>query len=276
MKCFEMPAPKWRRQYSSKFFGSAAARRRDLRLDDAQQALLDHLGRQAVQVGLERIAREHAVRKDARLARDRHHLARQELVDQLLDGRIAQVQPVAGLVEAVAVALVGARVPAQALLLLEQHPGRAQVHRRRDAGEAAAQNDDPSAALFLVFFIPGGAYFTRPPPTKNTPPGPREPGQEDQTRTTGAAGWLFFFLCVLSRGGPLGWPRGRRFPLPPPWSPPRRDRRPHLRGPRHRHDHDGAHAPVHRPGLRALVVRPAPRQGGGRRSTPTSTTSISC
>ena len=130
MKCLEIPAPKWRRQYSSKFAGSAApalAVGAALRLDHTQQALLDHLGRQAVQVRLVGVAREDAMRENSGLARDRHHLPGQELVDHPLHRRIAQVQPVAGLVELVPLALVGARVPAQPLLALEQHPGRAQV-----------------------------------------------------------------------------------------------------------------------------------------------------
>jgi hypothetical protein len=97
-----------------------------------------------MQVRLERVARQHPVREDPGAARDRDHLPGQELVDQLLDTRIAQVQPVPGLVEAVAVALVRARVPSEPLLLLEQHPGGAQVDRGRDPGEPAAEDHDRS------------------------------------------------------------------------------------------------------------------------------------
>src|SRR5262249_27280928 len=99
--------------------------------------------RQPVQVALERVAREHAVRKDARLALDRDELAGQELLHELLHVRVAQVQPVAGLVEVEAAGLVGARVPAEAGLLLDEEPGPAKVEGGRDPGEAAAQDDHP-------------------------------------------------------------------------------------------------------------------------------------
>ena len=152
MKCLEIPAPKWRRQYSSKFVRLGRRRAaRQLGLDQAQQALLDHLGRQAVQVCLEGVARQHAVREDSGLARDPHHLPGQQLVDQLLDRRVAQVQPVAGLVEAVPVALVGARVAAQPILALEQHPGRAQVDGGGDAGQPAAQDHDRGLVLVAAW-----------------------------------------------------------------------------------------------------------------------------
>jgi hypothetical protein len=84
------------------------------------------------------------VGEDSGPARDSNHLPGQQLVDHLLDAGIAQVQPVAGLVEAIPVALVGARVPAQPILALEQQPRhtRGQVHGGGDAGQPAAQYDD--------------------------------------------------------------------------------------------------------------------------------------
>ena len=56
---------------------------------------------------------------------------------------IAQVQPVAGLVEVEAARLVGARVPAEARLLLEQQPGPPEVKGGRDPGQTAAQDHHP-------------------------------------------------------------------------------------------------------------------------------------
>ena len=115
---------------------------RDLSVDDTDQTFLDNVGGKAVQVGLERIPGENAVRENPRLAGNRLHLPRQQLGDQLFHRRIAQVQPVPGFVEAIAVALVGARVPPQACLLLEQHPRRAQMDRRGDTGQSAPENHD--------------------------------------------------------------------------------------------------------------------------------------
>ena len=56
---------------------------------------------------------------------------------------IAQVQPVAGLVEVEAARLVGARVPAEPRLLLDEEPRPAEVEGGRDAGETAAEDDHP-------------------------------------------------------------------------------------------------------------------------------------
>ena len=150
MKWREMPAPNFFRQKSSKFFGGSAERGSLCARTKSMQALAHDLRRQAVQVGLERIAREHAVRKDARLALDRHHLPGQELGDQLLHVRIAQVQPVAGLVEVEAARLVGARVAAEARLLLDEEPGAAQVEGGRDPGQAAAEDDHPRVRVRRV------------------------------------------------------------------------------------------------------------------------------
>src|SRR2546430_16671344 len=76
-------------------------------LDEAEQAFFDDLGRQAMQIGLKRIAREHTVRKYARFALDRHQRITEQLTDQRLGVGIAQMQPVAGFIEAKALALVG-------------------------------------------------------------------------------------------------------------------------------------------------------------------------
>ena len=144
-----MPAPKWRRQYSSKFLGSLAPGGLQLGFDHAEKALLDHLGRQPVEIGLEGIERGRAVREDARLAFHLHHLVGQDLSHELLHARVAQVQPVAGPIEAVALALAGDGQAAQVALALEQHPGLAQVQGGGDSGQASAQNDDVAGGFWL-------------------------------------------------------------------------------------------------------------------------------
>jgi len=67
--------------------------------------------------------------------------ATKELADEALGVGVAQVEPVAGPVEVVAVPALGARVPAQARLLLEEQPGPAEVHRRGDPRETSAEDD---------------------------------------------------------------------------------------------------------------------------------------
>ena len=124
--------------------GSSCARTKSM------QALGDHLGRQAVQVALERIARQHAVREDARLALDRDHLTGQQLGDELLHVGIAQVQPVAGLVEVEAARLVGARVAAEARLLLEEEPRPLEVEGGRDPGQTTAEDDHPRVRVRVL------------------------------------------------------------------------------------------------------------------------------
>ncbi len=129
--------------------GSAGAGRLQLGFDDAEKALLDHVGRQPVEIGLEGIKRGRAVREDARLAFDLHHLVGQNFSHELLHARIAQVQPVAGSIEAEALALAGDGQPAQVALAFEQHPGLAQVQGGGDSGQTSAQNDDVAGGFWL-------------------------------------------------------------------------------------------------------------------------------
>ena len=99
--------------------GIGRARWPQLGLEHAEQAFLHHLGRQAVQVGLERVERGRAMGKNACLALDLNHLARQRFSHQLLHPRVAQMQPMAGAVETVAIPLARHRQPAKVRLFLE-------------------------------------------------------------------------------------------------------------------------------------------------------------
>ena len=68
----------------------------------------------------------------------------QQLAHQLLRVRIAQVQPMARLVELEPVTRIGACVPAQAIVLFQQHPARAEVISSRNPGQPPAQDHDAS------------------------------------------------------------------------------------------------------------------------------------
>jgi hypothetical protein len=74
---------------------------------------------------------------------------------------------VSGLVEAIPVAFVGARVTAQPLFALEQQPRRAQVDRGGDARQPTAQNHDRvhsrvDARVGLRFAVHVGGYLPTP------------------------------------------------------------------------------------------------------------------
>ena len=287
MKCFEIPAPKCRRQYSSKLSGrSAASAVPELRLDHPQQALLDHLGRQPVQVRLVGVARQHAVGEDSGLARDRNHLPGQQLVDQLLDAGVAQVQPVPGLVEAVPVALVGARVAAQPLVAFEQQPGRAQVRRGRDPRQPAAQNHDrvhdrvglrvaAHVGRYLPTPGPGGQNARRPGPGAHEPreaplhrlrlrrtrarAGPRAP-QAPARRAAADA------VDALPRQRlRTAAPRNHAGARAADAAAARGDRGDHVRRARDGDDHDAGQPHPGRPVPGEQPVRRAARQGGGDR-----------
>ena len=107
---------------NSKAYTAGGDRKSEDFRDDPQQAFLDHLRRQPVQVGLERIQGGRSVREDAGAPLHRCHLDGQDLGHQPLDGRIAQVQPVAGQVEMESVALLGDGQAAQLGFSLEQDP----------------------------------------------------------------------------------------------------------------------------------------------------------
>ena len=90
---------------------------------------------------MERVQGRHPVGENAGASLDRSHLDGQDLAHQLLDGRITQVQPMSGQVEAKSLAFLGDRLAAQLGLTLEQNPRATQVNGRRDPGETSAKND---------------------------------------------------------------------------------------------------------------------------------------
>ena len=107
-------------------------------------------GRQPVGVHLVRVAGEDAVGPDGRAPLDRDPPAREHLLGQRPDVRVAQVEPVAGGVEGEAVPDVGPAQAPRAGLALQQAVAPAEGQGRGDAGEARSQDEDVAVWWRLV------------------------------------------------------------------------------------------------------------------------------
>jgi len=134
----------------------------ELRLQEPEEVLRHHRGRESVGVHLVRVAGEDAVREDRGAAVDLDPAAREHLVGEHADPRVAQVEPVSGGVEGEAVAHVGAAEPARARLPLEQAIPPVERKRRGDSCQPGAQDEDVAVWWRSVH---GRRYDSAPEPS---------------------------------------------------------------------------------------------------------------
>src|SRR5476649_1935806 len=115
------------------------------RIDEAEQALLDGRGRQAVQIELVGEGRPAAFTIDERAALHLEQVSSQpRMLNELFHLRIARVQPVTRPVEGKTLHDVGAAEAAQAILGFYQESRGTQLARAREPGETPADDERAS------------------------------------------------------------------------------------------------------------------------------------
>src|SRR5690606_35860819 len=160
-----------------------------MRLHEAEHTLVRHLGGEPEGVGLERVAGVDPVRKDRALALDLEVIRADPSEHPPSHVGVAQVQQMAGTIEAVAGVLERDRVPPRPLQPLEDAVGNlrlAEREGRAHARQACAQHRDRCLLLpSAVHGSPGdqcASFQFLPAPTSTT---------------NGTSSWATF--CITSR-----------------------------------------------------------------------------